>query len=62
MKCWDCKRDFEDDEVIWTFVGKKKKNISFGQHVKTKTPKSLEGNIWRCRDCHLKAKAKGGKR
>ena len=60
MRCFDCNKEFDEDEIIWTFVGKKKNNISFGQHVKTQTPRSLETNIWRCRDCHLKAK--GGKK
>lgn len=57
MKCHDCKKTFGENEVMWTFVGKKR-DISYGQNAKTKPPKKLEKGLWRCRDCHLKAKGK----
>lgn len=56
MKCNDCKKEFGEDEMMWTFLGERK--ISYAQHVKAKIPKNLESAPWRCRDCHLKVKAK----
>ena len=54
MKCLDCGKTFDDDEIMWTFLGERK--ISYGQNSKTKVPKNLEWAPWRCRDCHLKLK------
>ena len=54
MKCHDCKKVLKDDEMVWTFVGKKR-DISFGQLASNKKPAKLEKETWRCRDCHLKA-------